>query len=292
MNDFSHIPFLGVGIGLRDELFQETLRRKGEIDVLEVVTENFFPAFPGAEDMLREAAKTFPLIPHGIELSIGSAEDLDMEHLRKVKRVVELIRTPYYSDHFAVSRLGGVPIGQLSPIWFTKESLALVIDKVKRVQDFLGIPVVLENAASLIVFSHADYSEAEFISRVVEQTGCGFHLDITNVHINAYNHKFDPKEFLKDLPLDRVLHLHLAGGEMEDDIYYDTHTQELSGMNAGAWPLFEWALPRMPNVKAIIIERDGNFTHNFEKMFSGDLARTKEIVRKVGIGGKKERGLS
>lgn len=274
-NHLASLPRLGVGIGFRDRIAKKTLLHRNDIDVVEIITENYFN--PRTHARLEKINSSFPVIPHGVELSVGSAQPLEQEFLQNIKTICTLINAPYYSDHFAVTRLGEQKIGHLSPIWFTGESLALVKDKVNRVQDFLGIPLALENITSFFDISHADMREEEFISDVCAQTGCGLLLDITNVHINAYNRKKDPCTFLKHLPLDHVIHIHLAGGVIKNDWFHDTHNQELNGINEGVWPLLEWTLARAPNLKTIIIERDENLDGDLQDMLLNDICRIREI---------------
>ena len=277
MSSLSSLPYRGVGIGLRDEIAKETLSNHDIIDTLEIITENYFS--PKKQEILGEASALFPVIPHGVELSIGSAEALENYFLKNVKDVCMRVNAAYYSDHFAITRLGDKKIGHLSPIWFTKDSLSLVVDKINRVQDFLGIPLVLENITSFFVIPDADFTEAEFIAEACRRTGCGLLLDITNVHINAYNSQSDPYAFLKTFPLESVVHIHLAGGVIRDNWFHDTHSHELNGINEGVWPLFEWVLSHTPNIKTVIIERDENFKSDFEEMIGKDVRRIRELIQ-------------
>lgn len=279
INPLASLPYLGVGIGLREKISKETEMHRNLIDAVEVITENYFPLH--TQPFLHRFAQLLPVIPHGIELSVGSAEHLETSFLKKIKEICALLKASYYSDHFAVTRLGETHIGHLSPIWFTKEALGIVVDKVNQVQDFLGIPLALENITSTFDIPFSDITESEFIAEVCHRTQCGLLLDITNVHINAYNQKNDPYLFLQGLPMDHVIQIHLAGGTIRNNYFYDSHSQELGGANERVWPLLEWVLPRTPHVKAVIIERDGNFKESFKEMFDRDLERARELVKKL-----------
>jgi uncharacterized protein (UPF0276 family) len=277
--EISEIPYLGVGLGLRKELSSQILSNKNEIDVLEITSEHFMDKPEAQMQYLKKFRDEFSVVPHGLNLSIGSAIELDREYLKKIKKICETIAAPYYSDHFATTYLPGLNIGHLSPAWFTKEALNMVIKKIDIVQNFLGIPLVLENITSFFDIPEADFEEPEFISEVCRKTQCGLLLDITNVHINAHNRGQDPYNFLQRLPLMNVVHVHLAGGKInpKNNWYYDTHSEELNGVNEGVWPLLKWVAERT-NIKTVIIERDDNFKEDFNKMILDDIKKARSIL--------------
>jgi uncharacterized protein len=245
------IPYLGSGLGYRREIGSWILDAGDRIDVLEVVTEQF----TWAEDELAALVGRFPVIPHGVGLSIGTAGPLDWEYLRSVKRVSDITGAPYYSEHLAVTRAPGIDIGHLSPVWFTNEVLRAVIDNVHAVQDFLGKPLVLENISYLFDIPNATMTQAEFFHRLVDATGCGLLLDVANVNVNAQNHRFDPVEFLDSMPLHAVVQIHMAGGFWRDGIYFDGHSEPV---DEATWQLLEVLLERVP-IRISIVERDANF---------------------------------
>lgn len=276
----SHIPYLGVGIGLRNEIADETMRYKNDIEVLEIISELFFEdKSEQTRKFLKNFSENFPIIPHGVKLTIGSALPLEKDFLIKIRELCNFTKATYYSDHFALTRMPGIDIGHLSPIWFTKESLEIVAEKVDSVQQFLGIPLVLENITSLFDIKEADFDEPEFISEVCKRTGCGLLLDLTNVHINSYNRGQNPYSFLERFPLDRVVQIHLAGGVIAHNHFLDTHSHELNGINEKVWPLLEWTAKEC-DIKALIIERDQNFKEDFDEMILKDLFRAREIVER------------
>lgn len=245
------IPYLGSGLGYRREIGSRILDAGDRVDVLEVVTEQFIQA----EDELAALVDRFPVIPHGVGLSIGTAGPLDREYLRSVKRVSDITGAPYYSEHLAVTRAPGIDIGHLSPVWFTNEVLRAVIDNVHAVQDFLGKPLVLENISYLFDIPNATMTQAEFFHRLVDATGCGLLLDVANVNVNAQNHRFDPVEFLDSMPLHAVVQIHMAGGFWSDGIYFDGHSEP---MDEATWQLLDVLLERVP-IRISIVERDANF---------------------------------
>jgi hypothetical protein len=279
MNEIKKIPYLGIGMGLRTDIAEDTFAHGANIDAVEIITENFFSHLgPKKQTLLDRSRKRFHVIPHGIQLSIGSCVPIPTAYLKEVKRLTDLLKSPYYSDHFAFVRHDDLhDIGHLSPIWYTKETLEEVVKRVDQVQQFLGIPLVLENITASYAIPEADYEEPEFIAEVCRRTGCGFLLDVTNILINSYNRHEDAQKLIERYPMDRVVHVHLAGGEVHDGHFYDSHSAEISGPNEGVWPLLEW-VARHADIKVLIIERDDDFKEDFEAMVLKDLARARAIV--------------
>lgn len=275
-NKLENIPYFGVGIGLRRELREQIAKHRSEIDVLEITPEHYLDK-PQEMEVLESFSKKIAVVPHGLRLSIGAAAGLNEAYLAKLKILLEKIGAKYHSDHFTLSDIGNFSIGHLSPLWFTEESLEIVIKNINQAENVLGAPIILENIASFFEIPEADFSEAEFIKKTCETAGCGLLLDLTNVYINSYNNKIDPYEFLRKLPLDKVVHVHLAGGKINHGWFYDTHSETLTGPNEGVWPLLEWVAERAP-IKTVIIERDSNFGKPFEDMFSADLAKIRKII--------------
>lgn len=275
------IPYLGVGMGLRDEIAGTTMDHEDAIDVLEIISERFFDRPAAIWDFLGRFSSKFPIIPHGVKLSIASARDIDRDFLENIRKLCDFVHASYYSDHFALTRLPGIDIGHLSPIWFTREALEMIVKKVDIIQNFLGIPLVLENISSIFTISEADFEEPEFITQVCKRTGCGLLLDVTNVHINSYNCGQDPQSFLERFPLDYVVQIHLAGGVLENGWFYDTHSREINGVNEGVWELLGHAAAHC-NIKALVIERDQDFKEDFDAMILKDLTRARTILERGG----------
>ncbi len=269
----SSIPALGSGIGFRRELKQDILDARDEIDFIEVVTEQYLTDSNQLTE-LEELRDIFPIVPHGVRLSIGSAA-LDQEYLRAIKLVSDTCRAPYYSEHLAVTRAPGIEIGHLSPLWFTEAVLEQTVNNVLRVQDTLGKPLILENITYLFDIPRATMTQTEFLGRLVESTGCGILLDLTNLYTNATNHDFDPLAALDGLPLDKVVQLHLAGGYWSQGILIDAHCEPVA---QGTWALLE-ALANRVQVKACILEHDDNFPDHFS-VLSDQVRRAREFVER------------
>lgn len=262
------VAWLGSGISYREELRGQILASSEQIDLIEVVADHFI----GDADGLRELGEMFTLVPHGLQLSIASPA-IDRDYLRAIKRVSDASSSPYYSDHLAVTRAPGVDIGHLSPAWFTEETLELVTRNVTVVQDFLEKPLILENISYAFEIPDASMSEPEFLTRLVERTGCGLLLDLTNLYTNATNHEFDPVARLDELPLDAVVQLHIAGGYWHDGVLIDGHCEPVE---EGTWDLLV-ALSERVGTKACILEHDDRFPDDFSVLIS-QVQRARQLI--------------
>jgi uncharacterized protein (UPF0276 family) len=248
------IPVLGSGLGYRRQIRQGILAAREEIDFLEIITDEYSDN-PDYARHLEALCDIFPVITHGVGLSIGSATPLDRQYLRAIKRLSDLTQSPYYSEHLCMTQAPGLDIGHLSPIWFTEEMLATTISRVNEVQDFLEKPLVLENVSYMMAIPHNGMSQTEFFNRLVAATGCGILLDVTNIFINSVNHHFDAAVFLQDMPLDHVIQVHIAGGVWRDGLLIDTHSRPVQ---EESWLLLE-LLTSLTKVRGIILEHDARF---------------------------------
>jgi uncharacterized protein (UPF0276 family) len=271
------LPFLGSGLGYRAEIRQQVLAAAAELDFVEIITERYANR-PSLWRDLELACERFAVIPHGVSLSIGSARGPDPDHLRAIKRVSERTRSPYYSEHLALTGVPGIDLGHLSPLWFTEEALAIVARNVRQVQEYLEKPLVLENVTYYFELPHRQMSQPEFFHRLVEATGCGILLDVTNVHVNATNHGFDPLAFLEAMPLAAVVQVHLAGGTLHDGFLIDGHCAPVA---EESWRLLE-ALVARTAVRGAILEHDDRFPE-FSCLLE-QVARAREILNRHGSG--------
>jgi uncharacterized protein (UPF0276 family) len=248
------IPALGVGLGYRTELKEAILAHREQIDFLEIITDNYLTS-PGAQAALEDLCALFPVIPHGVGLSIGSLMPLDRSYLQGIKRISDLTGSPYYSEHLCMTRVPGRDIGHLAPLWFTEELLQHVIRRVLTLQDYLGKPLILENVTYMLEIPQSTMSQTEFFRRLVEATGCGVLLDITNVFINATNHHFDAKQFIRDMPLSHLVQVHLAGGYWRGGWLVDGHSELVP---PEVFALLECVTSLCP-VKSVLFEHDAHF---------------------------------
>jgi uncharacterized protein len=243
------------GIGLRLPHIAEVVATRPEVPWLEIHPENFL-ANPHATELLIELSQHYPVSVHTVGISIGSADGVDGEHLERVTRLVERIKPAMVSGHIAWSSHGGQYLNDLLPLPYTAETLALVSDHLKRVQDRLGRDYLLENPSTYVGFADSTMTETQFLNELVARTGCRLLCDVSNVFLSGHNMCLDPFAYLDALPPHAVEELHLGGFEAEEDetlpgstLLVDTHASAIAD---DVWPLFAHALRRFGSKPALI----------------------------------------
>jgi uncharacterized protein (UPF0276 family) len=269
----SAIPFLGSGLGYRRELKRQILASKDQIDFVEIVTDQFLNDPRGISEV-EELSEFFQVIPHGVNLSIGTIGPLDKAYLQSIKRISDVSRSPYYSEHLAMTHIPGLDIGHLSPLWFTDAVLQSVIDNVLQVQDYLRKPLILENVTYPFNIPGASMIQTVFFEKLVRETGCGILLDITNVYINSVNHHFDPVVFIQQMPVEYVVQVHISGEFSEDGVLVDGHSEPV---HQESWRLLT-NLSDLIQVKGSILEHDSNFPTDIAGMLD-QVEQARRIIR-------------
>lgn len=266
------LPFFGAGLSYRPAWRWEAIRHRDALGAVEFIPEDV--AGPAGLQDLQYLQQAVPVLLHGIGLSLGSAEGLDPVRLERVAEVAAAVRPPWFSEHIAFTRAGGIEIGHLMPLPFNREAVETVARNVAALRRVLpdGMPIALENIAYRFTLPGSDLSEAEFVRAVVEEADVHLLLDLENVHANTANHHYDPIAYLESLPLGRVLEVHIAGGVWTDGEYADSHTRPVP---EESWELLEWLAPRTP-VRAVIIERDDDLPP-FEELLA-EVTRAREIL--------------
>lgn len=273
IQDAKTLPVLGVGLGLRRELADETFANRQKIDWLEIVPENYMNLGGAIRERLDAAREKFPLVTHGVSLSIGSTDELSKEYVGGMKRFLDLINAPWWSDHLCFSSVEGSYMHDLLPLPHSKEAVDHIAKRIKEAQNIVGRPFLLENISYYMNVPETVMTEWQFLSEVVEKADCGLLLDVNNVYVNSVNHNFDPYVYLDNIPLERVVQIHVAGHTLQDDVIIDSHG------NAVIEPVFallEYVLKRS-SVKAVMLERDQNYPE-FEDLLK-ELARIRAIAQ-------------
>lgn len=240
------------GLGLRKEHYSEFLETPVAVDFVEVISENFMVAGGQPRHILRQIRERYPVALHGVSMSIGSAEGLDLDYLKRLKSLVDEIEPLFVSDHLSWSRSGGFNSHDLLPVPYTDEALDRVCANIDRAQDVLGRAMLFENPSSYLAFDGASMSEWEFIAAMSRRTGCELLLDVNNVFVSASNHGFDARAFLDGIPAERVRQIHLAGHSQGRDLLIDSHDSPVCD---GVWDLYAKAVALLGPV-ATMIERD------------------------------------
>ncbi len=249
------LPNLGIGLGLRRELASQTLESKSRIDWLELVPENYMGLGGACRERLESAREKFPLVTHGINLSIGSTDDLNNEYLDKLKRLLDFIDAPWFSDHLCFTSVDGIYMHDLLPLPRSKEAINLIAEKVKRVQGTIGRPFLLENISYYMNMPGSEMNDSQFLAEVAEKSDCGLLLDVNNVYVNSLNHGFDPFQYLDQIPLERTVQMHVAGHKRGSEYVIDTHG---AAVEEPVFELLQYVLERV-DAKGVMLERDQNF---------------------------------
>jgi uncharacterized protein (UPF0276 family) len=245
---------LGFGLGLRVEHYETILEEQPAVDWFEVLSENYL--VPGGKPLhyLMRLRERYPMVMHGVSLSIGSAAPLDRAYLNQLKALAQRIEPAWISDHLCWTGVGGKNLHDLLPLPYTDEALKHVVSRVRSVQDFLGRRILLENVSSYVGFRDSRLTEWEFLKAVAEEADCLILLDVNNIYVSSINHEFDPLGYLHAIPRERVQQIHLAGHQNHGDYLIDTHDHPVPDP---VWALYAAAVRRFGAVSTMI-ERDAN----------------------------------
>jgi uncharacterized protein len=249
------LPYLGYGLGLRVEHYEALLADPGQVEWLEIVSENYMVNGGLPLVWLERFRERFALVMHGVSLSIGSTDPLDENYLSRLHALAQRIEPAWVSDHLCWTGVQGINLHDLMPLPYTEEALDHVVSRVKRVQDTLKRRILLENVSSYVSFADSQLTEWEFLAAVAERADCLILLDINNVHVSAMNHGFCALDYLRGIPVARVQQFHLAGYEQGEQLIVDTHDAPVSH---AVWQLYTEAVRRFGRVSTMI-ERDDNF---------------------------------
>ncbi|MDX2085136.1 MAG: DUF692 domain-containing protein [Candidatus Melainabacteria bacterium] len=252
---FQGCPVLGVGLGLRRELLKPTLAATDLIHWLEVIPENYMGREGLAQTHLQQAQERFPLISHGVNLSIAGPDPLDEVYLNDLQALFERIHPPWFSDHLCMTRMNGRYINDLIPVPRTKATVRYIADRIRQVQDRFQRPFLVENISYYLEYDQNTLPDADFLAAVSEAADCGILLDVNNIVVNAHNHGWNAHQYLDSLPLGRVVQLHVAGHQANSSIWVDTHGEAVC---QAVWALVEEVLQRCQPC-GILLERDSNF---------------------------------
>jgi uncharacterized protein (UPF0276 family) len=267
------------GLGLRPQHYVEILdgpavQGQGRVDWFEAISENYMGqnhVGGGGKPLhyVERIRAEYPLVLHGVSLSIGATDPLNIDYLDALKALADRLQPMWLSDHLCWTGAHGRNMHDLLPLPYTEEALAHVAARVDRVQEHLGRALVLENVSSYVEFVHSTMSEWEFIAQLSRRTGCGLLLDVNNIYVSAFNHGFEAQDFLAGIPVDRVRQIHLAGHSNMGTHIIDTHDAPVADP---VWRLYADALRRFGPVPTMI-ERDDNFPPFAELVAELDIAR-------------------
>lgn len=242
------------GLGLRPAHYDVILATKPAVDYFEIITEDFINLSGDDFDYLEKIRVDYPVSLHGVSLSIGSCDPLDLDYLKALKKLIHHINPVLVSDHFCWTGINGINTHDLLPLPYTAEAVSHLVSRIQQVQDFLQRRLMFENVSSYASFNSSELTEWEFIAEVCKRADCDILLDINNIYVNAFNHGFSAEKYLQNIPCDRVKQFHLAGHKHCQTHIIDTHDATIS---SDVWDLYCMAVKIFPNVP-LIIERDSN----------------------------------
>ena len=270
----SNFPYLGFGLGLRSQHFPYILEKNPEIDWFEIISENFMDSKGWPRHVINRIAEKYPVVMHGVSMSIGSTDPVNMDYLKKLKVLSKEINARWISDHLCWTGVLGKNSHDLLPLPLTEDSLKHVVNRIKIVQDVLERPLVLENPSSYLQFQKDSFTEWDFIREMAKEADCRLLLDLNNVYVSSFNHGFDPLEYIKALPLEKVVQFHLAGHTNKVTHIIDTHDDhvvqpvwelyaETIKLTGKVSTLLEWDanIPEFPELRKEVLKAKEIFDH-------------------------------
>lgn len=266
---------LGYGLGLRPIYFDEIMSTRPPVDWFEIISENYMVSGGKPLSMLDAIRADYPVVMHGVSMSLASTDPLDFDYLAELKALIERVQPAWVSDHVAWTGVHGLTLHDLLPIPYTAESLGHIVERICRVQDYLKRRLVVENASTYVSFASSEMSEQDFVREMAERADCLLLLDVNNVFVSSFNHGFDPIAFIDAVPVERVVQFHMAGHTDHGTHRVDTHDQPVC---EEVWALYERARRRFGDVSAMI-ERDDNFP-SFSELLD-ELQRMRDIDARV-----------
>lgn len=249
-------PFLGFGLGLRTQHYSRILDAGDNlpVDWFEIISENYMIQGGKPVHMLDRVRERYPVVMHGVSMSIASTQPLNMDYLADLKRLADRVEPKWISDHLCWTGVHGINLHDLLPIPYTEEALDHVAGRIEQVQDYLGRRIAIENVSSYVEFQESEMDEWEFVAELAERADCWLLLDVNNVFVSGQNHAFDDAAFVSAIPRERVVQFHLAGHSEGQDCLIDTHDQPVCDE---VFDLYGKAVERFGAVSTMI-ERDDN----------------------------------
>jgi uncharacterized protein len=268
-------PNPGFGLGLRTTHYADFIHSRQQVDWLEIVSDNYL--VPGGKPLhfLDTLRSQYPMVMHGVAMSIGSVAGPDANYLQSIKALMQRVQPLWVSDHLCFTGTGGQHLHDLLPLPYTDEALRTVVQHIRQVQDVLGRRLVVENVSSYLQYKASTMDEAQFLGAMAQEADCLLLLDVNNVHVSSVNHGFDARAFIDALPAQRIQQIHLAGHHDHGTHLIDTHDHPVAD---SVWQLYEHTLSRIGPV-ATMIERDDHIPPLRELIAELDTARS--IAAKV-----------
>ena len=269
-NPNTNIPDLGIGIGLRVPHYRHILEQKPVVDWFEIISENFMVDGGRPLAVLDQILEQYRVVQHGVSMYFGSADNLNRDHLKKLKRLVKRTNTPFLSDHLCWGSVDGRYTHDLLPMPYTMAVAKHTAQKIREARDYLEVPICVENVSSYAEFTQSTMTEWEFLNEVVERADCGILLDVNNIYVSSENHGFDPMDYVRAVPAERVGQIHIAGHTRYENIILDTHDHPVPDP---VWALYAEVIKRS-GTKSTLLEWDDRMP-SFEEVHNEALKANK-----------------
>ena len=272
-----HFPDLGFGLGLRVKHYPYIFEHWPQVDWFEIISENFMDTDGRPKHNLARIAERYPVVMHGIAMSIGTVDPLNSDYLAKLKKLIDWLNPAWISDHLCWTGIAHKNSHDLLPVPYTEEALKHIVTRIKQVQDFLGRPIALENPSTYLEFKTSHIPEAEFIAEMAKESGCQLLLDVNNVYVSCYNHRLDAKAYIDALPLDNVVQIHLSGHTNHGTHIIDTHDDYVVDE---VWALYKYVVYKAGRTPNTMIEWDDNIPE-FDVLYT-ELGKAKAAAKDAG----------
>jgi uncharacterized protein len=274
-------PYLGFGLGLRPEHYDAILEHQPNLDWFEIITENYL--VPGGKPIyyLDRIRERYPLVMHGVSLSIGSTDPIDFDYLKQVKELANRVEPMWISDHLCWTGVNGKNMHDLLPLPYTAAAIDHVVSQINQVQDFLGRQLLIENVSSYLTYKQSEMTEWEFLSEIVRRADCFILLDVNNIYVSSFNHAFNPHDYLDGMDSQRIHQIHLAGHSNQGNYIIDTHDAPII---QPVWDLYATTLQRFGAISTMV-ERDDNIPDLNELLTEVEYARSiaNEVLNEASI---------
>ncbi|HUD83164.1 MAG TPA: DUF692 domain-containing protein [Candidatus Saccharimonadales bacterium] len=271
-NPFNGFTDYGIGIGLRVPHYNHILSEKPTVDWFEIISENFMVDGGRPLKVLDQILEQYRVVQHGVSAYFGSAQPLNREHLKKLKRLVKRTGTPWLSDHLCWGSVDGRFTHDLLPMPYTFAAAKVTARNIRQTRDFLEVPIAVENVSSYAEFHVSEMTEWEFLAEVVDLADCGILLDVNNIYVSSRNHNFDPYDYVNSIPAERVAQFHIAGHTKYQKYVLDTHDHPVIDP---VWKLYEHAI-RKTGKTATLLEWDARIP-SFEEVHTEALKANRFI---------------
>lgn len=268
-------PFLGFGLGLRTDHYKHIIEHKPAVDWFEILSENYM--VPGGKPLayLDQIRQDYPMVMHGVSMSIGSTDPLNTRYLDKLKTLIDRVEPAWVSDHLCWTTVDHVNSHDLLPLPYNDAAIQHIVNRIQAVQEYIGREILIENLSSYVTYHSSEVSEWEFVNEIARRSGCFLLVDINNIFVSANNHHFDPRHYIDGIDSDRVMQFHLAGHSYHGEMIIDTHDHPVC---ESVWDLYQYALKRYGAVSTMI-ERDDNIPP-FDELRE-ELVRAENLARQT-----------